>query len=395
MEKFVDYYKLLGIKKNATDSEIRKAYRAALKKYHPDKNIDKSAEELVVTNSKFLLVCKAEETLSNPKLRRIYDSKYDEYQRKLSFTNVYTDDQQKVSSTEDYSSVWKNLSKSNPTPTKKEQEPASSKPKEFEFTEINEEKLRAISQRRHNKKTKKATDLKSGVLNISEKFLRELAKLKIRPKDNYQRYVLRNKKNIVASSLIAAVVVGGIVIKDSKDTKKEIAYAYPTATYEQEVQTTIPEPTETTEEATMPTEDESIITLYRVHTVVPGDTLSQLSIDSNTTQEEIKRVNAMSSNTVVLGTNIIIPYIINAEDLSFYTKTATYSLGASIDEYAKEYETNVETITKLNKEAITYNGTQYEVITDSLVVPNFITKSDYNILKAADAIKQKTISNNQ
>ena len=40
-----DFYKTLGVSKDATDSEIKKAYRRLVKKYHPDRNKDEGAEE--------------------------------------------------------------------------------------------------------------------------------------------------------------------------------------------------------------------------------------------------------------------------------------------------------------------------------------------------------------
>ena len=63
-----DYYKILGISRNATDKEIKKAYRSLAMKYHPDKNPDDSRAE-----SKFKEVSEAYYALSNPEKRRNYD----------------------------------------------------------------------------------------------------------------------------------------------------------------------------------------------------------------------------------------------------------------------------------------------------------------------------------
>src|ERR1700745_3946060 len=63
-----DYYGVLGIKKNATAEEIRKAFRKLARKYHPDVNPgDKKAEE------KFKELSEANDVLSDAKKRKIYD----------------------------------------------------------------------------------------------------------------------------------------------------------------------------------------------------------------------------------------------------------------------------------------------------------------------------------
>ena len=63
-----DYYGALGVKKNASQDEIRKAFRKLARKYHPDVNPgDKKAEE------KFKEISEANDVLSDPKKRKIYD----------------------------------------------------------------------------------------------------------------------------------------------------------------------------------------------------------------------------------------------------------------------------------------------------------------------------------
>ncbi|XP_064536322.1 dnaJ protein homolog 1 [Drosophila montana] len=62
-----DFYKTLGISRNARDDEIKKAYRKLALKYHPDKNKSSKAEE------RFKEVAEAYEVLSDKKKRDIYD----------------------------------------------------------------------------------------------------------------------------------------------------------------------------------------------------------------------------------------------------------------------------------------------------------------------------------
>lgn len=62
-----DYYKVLGISRDASDEEIKKAYRKLALKYHPDKNSDANAEE------KFKEIGQAYEVLSDKKKRDTFD----------------------------------------------------------------------------------------------------------------------------------------------------------------------------------------------------------------------------------------------------------------------------------------------------------------------------------
>ena len=63
-----DYYKTLGVGKNASDEEIKKAYRKLARQYHPDRNSgDKKAEE------RFKEISQAHDVLSDPEKRKQYD----------------------------------------------------------------------------------------------------------------------------------------------------------------------------------------------------------------------------------------------------------------------------------------------------------------------------------
>src|SRR3954452_14691982 len=65
---FIDYYETLGLSKNASAEDIKKAYRKLARKHHPDLNPnDKEADK------RFQQINEANEVLSDPEKRKKYD----------------------------------------------------------------------------------------------------------------------------------------------------------------------------------------------------------------------------------------------------------------------------------------------------------------------------------
>ncbi|GAF94058.1 unnamed protein product, partial [marine sediment metagenome] len=70
-----DYYQILGVKRDASQKEIRQAYRRLARRFHPDVNPgDKAAE------ARFKEINEAHEVLSDPEKRKKYDRYGDQWQ---------------------------------------------------------------------------------------------------------------------------------------------------------------------------------------------------------------------------------------------------------------------------------------------------------------------------
>ena len=78
--EFRDYYEIMGVERNATQDDIKRAYRKLARKYHPDINKDADAEE------KFKEMGEAYEVLKDPEKRAAYDQLGRNYKNGQDFT---------------------------------------------------------------------------------------------------------------------------------------------------------------------------------------------------------------------------------------------------------------------------------------------------------------------
>src|SRR5205814_7273399 len=96
--EYIDYYKVLGLDKNATQDDIKKAYRKLARKHHPDLNPNnKEAHKL------FQQINEANEVLSDPEKRKKYDQYGKDWQHAEHFEKAKESRRQERYSSEQFS----------------------------------------------------------------------------------------------------------------------------------------------------------------------------------------------------------------------------------------------------------------------------------------------------
>ena len=95
--EFIDYYKILNVEKNASENDIKSAYRKLARKYHPDLNPnDKEA------NKKFQQINEANEVLGDPEKRRKYDKYGADWKNAVEFEKARQSQGQQQNTSHDY-----------------------------------------------------------------------------------------------------------------------------------------------------------------------------------------------------------------------------------------------------------------------------------------------------
>ncbi len=109
---FIDYYKILGVSKTATEKEIRAAYRKLARKYHPDLNPDNKEAEI-----KFKEINEANEVLMDPENRKKYDKYGKDWKQGAEYEKAHYERQeqsqhrsgQQVFSEQEYSDFFQSM----------------------------------------------------------------------------------------------------------------------------------------------------------------------------------------------------------------------------------------------------------------------------------------------
>ncbi len=372
--EFKDYYEILEVATNATMEEIKTAYRKKARLYHPDRysatNISQAKKDYY--EEKFKEVSEAYEVLRDFRKRRAYNFEYNDYYSNPSNyqeeTSEDTEESFKTSNfVDNLKEAYQDIKKEETQNSFSKRHKKISRKLEKEFVDNRETFGQEIIFR-----------FGSGVVHVFSEVTYQLDKLKLVREDGIAKSIIRNR--ILLITIFCAIIIGNA----QKDFNKNIAERVDTIEGENNYQG---------ESSTITIEDDnysypSYITLQRNYLVSAGETLSELAYNSGTSANSIKRLNNLTTDLLYYHDEIEVPYIIDSEDLQYYTMTVQTN-GKSIYDLATEYETDVETIYKLNEEAINKVSNSYIILSDNILVPNFISKEELKAKKEYQPEQQK------
>lgn len=372
MEKvFIDYYKLLGLREDASDEEIREIYRIAIKECHPDIHAQEDERTRRKAENAARLLNEMRATLLNPERRKAYDAERTAYYENLKNQDNSKDSKEHRDRFDDEPYVEKDdvLTPEEALDKiveafKKAREEEKAYPLLERHKDIGLEYNETVGTVVENKAVRSIAGLGA---HVTQEIVFQLAKLRHRKGESFLDYTMRNRRNFAAFLVAFSIFTSSLVNKNEK-----VEYNSPVETV-QDI-----------------SEDQTQLTRY--YTIKDGDNLSSLAYDAGISVEKLAKINGIEGSIIYTGDKIKVPYNISESDLVYYAEMVDVE-GRSLDEIAKLYETDVQTLMVLNGNAIgTENGYQ-EALTDQIFVPNFIGKDMLQVLKTENQIQNKNESN--
>ena len=373
-QEFIDYYELFGLTKNSTEEDLDFNYKEIVNFMKPESHPEKtySKEEILYVQQQLDIINNAYRTLKDPKLREEYNKRYLEYK--------YPKKEEKKEELEPVTITRRKPVQEERISREKVQKKTFFQNVKDSYREVRQDEKKYSFKKRHAKINDAYYDsFAGGVKNVPGEIvfytgkgaahvflegLYQLSRLSYINKDTVTKYVIRNRRLIAAALAVGVIASCGW----SKDEKK--VEELPVTT----IATQVPTTKEEVDQPMVELEEPRVV-MTRFYTIERGDTLSRLAYNANSSVEELKRMNGYEDDKIYSGRKMTIPYTIDREDLEYYTESIkVYDL--TLEEIARAYETDIDTLYQLNREAIYKLGDQYSILSDSLLVPRFPTKTE-------------------
>ncbi|MBQ8871578.1 MAG: DnaJ domain-containing protein [Bacilli bacterium] len=375
-----NYYKILNVAENATDGEIKLAYRGLIYEYHPDK-IKQTHPEIDVETANRIsqIINSAYEVLKNPDKRKEFDEELaalrrqkeqaraaEEYRRQREEARARQQEQERENTYNRAQNAWQgtygyetNYTRNSYTGDANQRANANSHRQTSQGTR----QKAAYGASRKYKRAKKNpyvkatfTKFKSKLADIfSEENIndckliaRNIAK---RIKRIYQKETRGIMLGTINGILIATILFNVFTVNDNKKDMEEPII--PETTITTEIENVVTTPNITYEEPII-IEDKTYEIMEYV-TAKYGDSLWSFEQQYGVPIEDIKRDNNLTSDDIIAGVDYKIIKEVSEEDLEDYSVNYAYA-GETVSDLARKFNTNEETILNLNKDVIDENG---------------------------------------
>ena len=374
-----NYYKILNVAENATDGEIKLAYRGLIYEYHPDK-IKQTHPEIDVETANRIsqIINSAYEVLKNPDKRKEFDEELaalrrqkeqaraaEEYRRQREEARARQQEQERENTYNRAQNAWQgtygyetNYTRNSYTGDANQRASANSHRQTSQGTR----QKAAYGASRKYKRAKKNpyvkatfTKFKSKLADIfSEENINDCKLIARNIAKRIKRIYQKEPRGIMLGTingiLIATILFNVFTVNDNKKDMEEPII--PETTITTEIENDVTTPNITYEEPII-IEDKTYEIMEYV-TAKYGDSLWSFEQQYGVPIEDIKRDNNLTSDDIIAGVDYKIIKEVSEEDLEDYSVNYAYA-GETVSDLARKFNTNEETILNLNKDVIDEN----------------------------------------